>query len=72
MAEDGNLAILMELMAPPPGFVREVAEPHEPAGAVLFETTDTLTGPRGDEKRIRMHPVSSEPVSVRNSLLTGN
>ena len=54
MAEDGNLAILMELMAPPPGFVREAAEPHEPAGAVLFETTDTLTGPRGDEKRIRI------------------
>lgn len=51
MAEDGNLAILMELMSPPPGYVQEAAEPLEPAGQVVFETTDPLTGPRGDEKR---------------------
>lgn len=51
MAEDGNLAIIMELMSPPPGFVQEVSEVVEPAGSVVFETTDPLTGPRGDQKR---------------------
>ena len=55
MSEDGNLAIIMELMSPPPGYVREIEEPLEPAGRVVFETTDKLTGPRGKEKRIRIN-----------------
>ena len=76
MAEDGNLAIVMELMAPPPGYVREVTEPLDPAGEVVFETSDPLTGPRGREKRIRIKTASQlskghRPHNVRTgSLLT--
>lgn len=59
MAEDGNLAVIMELMSPPPGYVQEAAEPLEPAGDVVFETIDPLSGPRGDEKRIRIKAAPS-------------
>ena len=62
MSEDGNLAVIMELMSPPPGYVQEVSEPLEPAGRVLFETSDPLTGPRGHEKRIR---ITSAPRKTR-------
>ena len=76
MSEDGNLAVIMELMSPPPGYVQEVSEPHDPAGSVLFETVDPLTGPRGHEKRIRIKAAprmtsGHKPYNVRaGTLLT--
>ena len=62
MAEDGNLAIIMEFMSPPPGYQREISEPLDPAGRVYFETTDPLTGPRGEDKRQRIAAAPSVSV----------
>lgn len=76
MAEDGNLAILMELMSPPPGYEQETSDPQPPSGQVLFETTDPLTGERGDAKRARIVRAASiskgaKPDSAKSgSLLT--
>jgi len=65
MAEDGNTAILMELMSPPPGYERQVKEPFEPAGKAIFETSDPLTGARSDAKRARIKAAASRTPGHR-------